>query len=208
MRVHFHGAAGEVTGSLHEVEADGRRLLLDCGMIQGSPEAERRNFEPFPFEPGALDALIISHAHIDHIGRVPLLVKRGFRGPIYAQAATAALMPVMLLDAASISEGEAERANRHRRKGEPELLPLYTREDVQVAMELVHPLPYDARREIFPVSGSPSARLATSSVRPASSCGRTTATRFPASSCSPATSAPRARRSCAIRPASTAPTWY
>src|SRR5688572_12070116 len=150
MRVHFHGAAGEVTGSLHEVEAEGRRLLLDCGMIQGSPEAEQRNFEPFPFEPAALDALIISHAHIDHIGRVPLLVKRGFRGPIYAQAATAALMPVMLLDAASISEGEAERANRHRRKGESELLPLYTREDVQAAMELVQTLPYDERREIFP----------------------------------------------------------
>ncbi|HEY5781962.1 MAG TPA: MBL fold metallo-hydrolase [Lysobacter sp.] len=150
MRVHFHGAAGEVTGSLHEVEAEGRRLLLDCGMIQGSPEAERRNFEPFPFEPAALDALIISHAHIDHIGRVPLLVKRGFRGPIYAQAATAALMPVMLLDAASISEGEAERVNRHRRNSEPEALPLYTREDVQAAMERVQPLPYDTRREIFP----------------------------------------------------------
>jgi metallo-beta-lactamase family protein len=101
MRIHFHGAAGEVTGSLHEVEAAGRRILLDCGMIQGSPEHERRNAEPFGFDVDALDALVISHAHIDHIGRVPLLVKRGFRGPIYAQAATADLMPIMLLDAAS-----------------------------------------------------------------------------------------------------------
>ena len=150
MRVHFHGAAGEVTGSLHEVEAAGHRLLLDCGMIQGSPEVERRNAEAFPFEPASIDALVISHAHIDHIGRVPLLVKRGFRGPIYAQQATADLMPVMLMDAASISEGEAERANRHRRGDEPEHLPLYTREDVQAAMAQVRPLAYDTRSAVLP----------------------------------------------------------
>ena len=150
MRVHFHGAAGEVTGSLHEVEAAGHRLLLDCGMIQGSPEVERRNAEAFPSEPASIHALVISHAHIDHIGRVPLLVKRGFRGPIYAQQATADLMPVMLMDAASISEGEAERANRHRRAGEPEQLPLYTREDVQAAMAQVRPLAYDTRNAVLP----------------------------------------------------------
>lgn len=150
MRVHFHGAAGEVTGSLHEVEAAGRRVLLDCGMIQGGPEAERRNTEPFPFEPAAIDALVISHAHIDHIGRVPLLVARGFRGPIFAQEATADLMPVMLMDAASISEGEAERHNRYRHDGEPQALPLFTREDVQSAMALVRPLRYDTRTQILP----------------------------------------------------------
>ncbi len=150
MRVHFHGAAGEVTGSLHEIEAAGRRVLLDCGMIQGSPEAEARNRDPFGFEPSRIDALVISHAHIDHIGRVPLLVKRGFRGPIYAQQATADLMPVMLMDAASISEGDAERHNRYRRNNEPEALPLFTREDVQDAMQLVRPLPYDARTAILP----------------------------------------------------------
>ncbi|HEY5804602.1 MAG TPA: MBL fold metallo-hydrolase [Lysobacter sp.] len=150
MRVHFHGAAGEVTGSLHEVEAAGRRLLLDCGMIQGSPEAERRNHESFPFDPATLDALLISHAHIDHIGRVPLLVRRGFKGPIYAQEATAELMPVMLLDAASITEGDAERANRHRRHGEPEVLPLYTRDDVHAAMAQARTLPYDQRSELLP----------------------------------------------------------
>jgi metallo-beta-lactamase family protein len=149
MRVHFHGAAGEVTGSLHEVEAAGGRLLLDCGMRQGSPEAERHNADPFPFEPAQLDALLISHAHIDHIGRVPLLVRRGFAGPIYAQTATADLMPVMLLDAASIAEGEAERANRHHRGG-PQAQPLYTREDVEAAMRLVRPLPYDVRGDVLP----------------------------------------------------------
>lgn len=150
MRVHFHGAAGEVTGSLHEVEAAGRRVLLDCGMIQGSPEAERRNTEAFAFDPATIDALVISHAHIDHIGRVPLLVKRGFAGPIYAQQATADLMPVMLMDAASISEGDAERFNRYRRANEPEAQPLYTREDVQSAMERVQTLPYDVRHTVLP----------------------------------------------------------
>lgn len=149
MRVHFHGAAGEVTGSLHEVEAAGHRLLLDCGMIQGSPEAERRNLDPFAFDVAGLDALVISHAHIDHIGRVPLLIKRGFRGPIFAQAATADLMRIMLLDSASIAESEAERGNRKRRDGEPELTPLYTREDVEATMQRVQALPYDTRHDIL-----------------------------------------------------------
>ncbi len=150
MRVHFHGAAGEVTGSLHEVEAAGRRLLLDCGMIQGGREAAARNVEPFPFDPAAADALVVSHAHIDHIGRIPLLVRRGFRGPILAQAATADLMPVMLMDSAALAEADAERANRHRREGEPPREPPYTRVDVEAAMRLVRPLPYGARTEVLP----------------------------------------------------------
>ncbi len=86
MQVQFCGAAGEVTGSSHLVTANGRLILLDCGMVQGDDEAEQRNAEPFAFDPRKLDALVLSHAHIDHIGRVPLLVKRGFAGPIYAQA--------------------------------------------------------------------------------------------------------------------------
>jgi metallo-beta-lactamase family protein len=150
MRVLFHGAAGEVTGSLHEIEAAGKRVLLDCGMIQGSPEAEARNDDPFPFEPSQIDALVISHAHIDHIGRVPLLVKRGFEGPIYAQAATADLMEIMLMDAAGIAEGDAKRANKHRRRGEPTAVPLYTKDDVRDALRRIERLPYDQRTEIFP----------------------------------------------------------
>jgi metallo-beta-lactamase family protein len=150
MQVRFHGAAGEVTGSMHEVEVAGRRVLLDCGMIQGDRHAEARNLAEFPFEPAQLDALVISHAHIDHIGRVPLLVKRGFAGPIFAQRATADLMPIMLLDAASLAEHDAERANRHRGEDDPEVLPLYTRDDVDVAMRRVKPLPYDTRTTILP----------------------------------------------------------
>jgi len=150
MRISFHGAAGEVTGSLHLVEAAGKRLLLDCGMIQGSPEAEARNTDAFPFEPASLDALIVSHAHIDHIGRIPLLVKRGFDGPIFAQRATADLMPIMLMDAAGIAESEAARANKHRQRGEPEAVPLYTRDDVRDALRQLRPLAYDAPTEVLP----------------------------------------------------------
>jgi metallo-beta-lactamase family protein len=78
MRVEYFGAAGEVTGSCHLVHAAGRRVLLDCGMVQGGREEYKRNLAPFPFEPGSLDAVVLSHAHIDHLGRLPLLVKRGF----------------------------------------------------------------------------------------------------------------------------------
>ena len=153
MRVQFHGAAGEVTGSMHLVEVgEGtatRRILLDCGMMQGSQETELANFDPFPFDPAALDAVVASHAHIDHIGRLPLLVRRGFRGPIYAQQATAELMPIMLMDSASLAEGDAERRNRRRKRGEPEFMPLYTQEDVAAAMRQVRPVAYGQRTPIL-----------------------------------------------------------
>jgi metallo-beta-lactamase family protein len=150
MRVHFHGAAGMVTGSMHLVEAAGKRVLLDCGMLQGGDATEARNAEAFPFDPASLDALVVSHAHIDHTGRIPLLVARGFRGPIYAQQATADLLPIMLLDSASLQVHDAERANRHRASGQPEIVPLYTSEDVQAAIGQVRGLPYHERREILP----------------------------------------------------------
>jgi metallo-beta-lactamase family protein len=150
MHVEFHGAAGEVTGSMHLVEAAGRRVLLDCGMLQGRRELEAQNAAPFPFEPAALDALVLSHAHIDHIGRVPLLVARGVRGPIFLQRATAALLPVMLEDAASLAESDAARGNRHRDPEQPPPQPLFTREDVAAVLPLLRPLDYDARTAILP----------------------------------------------------------
>jgi metallo-beta-lactamase family protein len=149
MRVHFHGAAGQVTGSMHLVEAAGKRVLLDCGMQQGNRELEAANADAFPFDVGSIDALVLSHAHIDHIGRVPLLVRRGFRGPIFTQRATADLLPIMLMDAASLAESDAERQNRRRGPGEPELVPLYSREDVREALDLLQPLAYDARTPIL-----------------------------------------------------------
>lgn len=151
MRIEFHGAAGgEVTGSCHLIEVAGRRILFDCGMVQGSRDAEARNAEPFAFDPASIDALVLSHAHIDHIGRVPLLVKRGFRGPIWAQAATCDLFPIMLLDAASLAERSAEFDNRDRAPGEPEAVPLYTAADVVVAQKQLHPLAYETDTTILP----------------------------------------------------------
>jgi metallo-beta-lactamase family protein len=151
MRIEFHGAAGgEVTGSCHLVEVAGKRILLDCGMVQGGREAEARNKEPFGFDPAAVDALVLSHAHIDHIGRVPLLVKRGFTGPIWAQAATCDLFPVMLLDAASLAERGAERESRERGPDAPEATPLYTAADVTAAQRQLHPLAYGTDTEILP----------------------------------------------------------
>jgi metallo-beta-lactamase family protein len=150
MRVRFHGAAGEVTGSCHEVEAAGHRLLLDCGMIQGSEEDERRNFDAFDFDAGAIDAVVLSHAHIDHCGRLPLLVKRGFRGPIWTQAATADLLRIMLEDAASLAEMDAEQDNKHRRGGHAHHQPLFTRADVGDVLQRVRALAYDAPEEILP----------------------------------------------------------
>jgi len=151
MQVQFCGANGEVTGSSHLLRVGDRQILIDCGMIQGDEETERRNAEPFPFDPQRIDALVLSHAHIDHIGRVPLLVKRGFHGPIYAQAATTDLSRIMLEDAASIAESDIVRDNLERlQQGLKPQQPLYTRADARAALERLHPLPYDSELEILP----------------------------------------------------------
>jgi metallo-beta-lactamase family protein len=151
MRITFIGAAGGVvTGSCHLLEAAGKRILLDCGMVQGSRDAEAQNARPFTFDPAGIDALVLSHAHIDHIGRVPLLVKRGFKGPIFAQAATCDLFPIMLLDAASVSQHEADAANRHHEDGEPDVKAIYDADDVNLASKQLHPLAYDIETEILP----------------------------------------------------------
>lgn len=142
MHITPYGAAGQVTGSCHLLEYNGFKVLLDCGLIQGSDKEEARNFEPFGFAVAAIDAVVLSHAHIDHCGRLPVLVQRGFRGPIYTQSATADLLPVMLNDSAGLAEQDAERANRHRPQGAPEVKPLFTHADVADTLALLHPLPY------------------------------------------------------------------
>src|SRR5690242_14957587 len=114
IRIRFLGAAGEVTGSCHLLEAGTHRVLLDCGLFQGSSETEARNTQPFPFDPAGIDAVILSHAHLDHAGRLPLLVKQGFRGPIYTHAATRDLARIMLRDAAHLAEKDAETDTRKR----------------------------------------------------------------------------------------------
>ena len=100
MNLEFFGAAGEVTGSCHILRVGGKTILFDCGLIQGSRADEERNAQPFPFDARKVDAVVLSHAHLDHCGRLPLLVKRGYSGPIYAQEATCELVPILLADAA------------------------------------------------------------------------------------------------------------
>jgi len=142
MHITPYGAAGQVTGSCHLLEFNGFKVLLDCGLIQGSNKDEARNFEPFGFDVAAIDAVVLSHAHIDHCGRLPVLVQRGFRGPIWTHSASADLLPVMLNDSAALAEQDAERANRHRPHDAPEIQPLFTREDVADTLALVRGLPY------------------------------------------------------------------
>lgn len=126
MQLEFFGAAGEVTGSCHILEVGGQRVLLDCGMIQGGRKQEARNFEPFPFDASKIDAVVLSHAHIDHSGRLPLLVQRGFSGSIYTHNATCDLVEVLLSDAAHIAASAARAENRKRaRQDQPPVEPLY-----------------------------------------------------------------------------------
>jgi len=150
-RLHTLGATGEVTGSCHLLEAGGRRVLLDCGLIQGAPRDAARNREPFPFDPESLDAVVLSHAHIDHSGRLPLLVKAGYRGPIFAHPATADLCDIMLRDSAYLQEKDAEWENRKReRKHLKPVEPLYDERDARAAVERFEPLDYAIPREVAP----------------------------------------------------------
>jgi len=151
MNIQFFGAAGEVTGSCHLVTVGKQRLLLDCGLIQGGHKDEDRNREPFPFNPGSIDAVVLSHAHIDHSGRLPLLVKRGFRGPVYTHRACRDLCRVMLKDAGFLSEKDAEWENRKReRKGLERIDPLFTVEDAKLALRHFKGLVYGKKQKILP----------------------------------------------------------
>lgn len=132
----FLGAAGTVTGSRHLVEWGGRRLLVDCGLFQGMRELRELNWERFPVEPSSIDAVILTHAHLDHSGYLPRLVNHGFSGPIYATAATRDVARLILLDSAHLQEKDAEFANRHGFSRHKPALPLYTTADAEEALSL------------------------------------------------------------------------
>ncbi len=141
MRITFHGAAGTVTGSMHELEVDNRRYLLDCGLYQGRrKEAERRN-RTLDVPAHSIDAVVLSHAHIDHTGRLPLLVKQGFTGPIFTTPATIDLCQSMLRDTAHIQESDAEFVNRHH-PDEEAVEPLYDTSDAEATMDHFRPVAY------------------------------------------------------------------
>ena len=151
MKITFLGATKMVTGSNFLVEAAGKRFLVDCGMFQGKADLELENFKPFDYNPAELDFMLLTHAHIDHSGRIPKLYNEGFKGPIYAHKATCDLCGIMLPDSGHIQEMESEWKNKKReRKGEKALPPLYTAEDAINCLELFEPVKYDEIIEIDP----------------------------------------------------------
>ena len=151
MKIHFNGAARTVTGSQHLLEINGKKLLLECGLFQGKrSETYEKNLH-FSFNPYDVDAMILSHAHIDHSGNIPNLVKMGYNNPIYATHGTAKLASVMLEDSAHIQEYDVKYVNkRHKKKGLPPVEPLYTREDAERAAELFVGMDYEQAFEPIP----------------------------------------------------------
>jgi len=144
MKIHFLGANKNVTGSKHLVELNGRRVLLDCGQFQGHRKETHERNATLPFDPASIDALLLSHAHIDHSGLIPVLCRGGFRGTIHCTDATRDLCDIMLRDSAHIQESDAEYLNRKlAKKGEPLIEPLFTREDADAAMPFFHSVVYD-----------------------------------------------------------------
>ncbi len=147
----FFGATERVTGSLYLLRAGNARVLLECGLVQGGGDEEARNREPFPFNPLEIDAVVVSHSHIDHSGRVPLLVRQGYTGPVYTHAASKALCEIMLPDSGYLNEKEAEWENRKRaRKGQGRISPLYTRADAEASIDQFRGLEYETPTEIAP----------------------------------------------------------
>jgi metallo-beta-lactamase family protein len=151
MRLNFHGAAHTVTGSQHLLEINGHRLLLDCGLYQGQrSETYARNLN-FAYDPRSVDAVILSHAHIDHCGNLPNFVRRGYEGPIYAVSATVDLATIMMADSGRIQESDAEFVNKkHLRRGEALIEPLYTEADAHEASSLLRGVNYDEPFEPIP----------------------------------------------------------
>jgi metallo-beta-lactamase family protein len=136
LRITFHGAAREVTGSMHLIEVNDKRILLDCGMFQGRREETYQRNLNFPFDPKTIDTVVLTHAHIDHSGNIPNLVKQGFKGNVWCTAATRNLCVYMLLDSGHIQESDTEFVNKKRKRdGQPPIVPLYTRADAQASLD-------------------------------------------------------------------------
>src|SRR3954469_11927346 len=141
--ISFWGAAGTVTGSKYLIESDRGRVLIDCGLFQGLKELRLRNWDKSPFNAASLNAVIITHAHIDHTGYLPRLVRQGFRGPVYCSQGTADLLRILLPDAGRLQEEDADYRNRHKLTKHKPALPLYTEQDARAAIDLLEPFAND-----------------------------------------------------------------
>ena len=144
----FLGAAGTVTGSKYLIEMDGRRLLVDCGLFQGFKQLRLRNWEPLPVAPGDIDLVVLTHAHLDHSGYLPLLVRNGFKGPIYCTAATQELCGILLPDAGHLEEQDADFANRHGFSKHKPALPLFTEADARNALHQLRAVDWDRPQDL------------------------------------------------------------
>jgi metallo-beta-lactamase family protein len=147
-QIQFLGATQTVTGSRHLIEAGGYRVLVDCGLFQGYKALRARNWEPFPVEPASLSAVILTHAHIDHTGYLPRLVRDGFSGPVYATSASVELCRILLPDSARLQEEEAGYANRRGYSKHTVALPLYTEANANQALKLLEPVRYGQRVQL------------------------------------------------------------
>lgn len=148
MRLTFIGAVGTVTGSKTLVDIDGRRILVDCGLFQGLKELRLRNWSSLPIPPSDIDAVILTHAHIDHSGYLPVLVKKGFKGPVYATEATQDLCAILLPDSGFLQERDAELANRHGYSKHHPAFPLYTRSEAKASLKRFRIVPFDEAHDL------------------------------------------------------------
>src|SRR5881296_1541241 len=149
MKLTFLGATQTVTGSKFLIETKDRRIRLDCSLFQGSKELRLRNWEAPPVDPKSVDAIVLTHAHIDHTGYLPRFVAQGYKGPVYATPATVDLARILLPDAAHLQEEEARYRNKHHLSKHKPALPLYTLDDAMTAIELFRPVQYG---EVFSLS--------------------------------------------------------
>ncbi len=146
----FLGAAQTITGSRFLLRTKGTRTLIDCGLFQGGRSLKQRNWRDFPVSPSRIDAVVLTHAHLDHSGYLPRLLKQGFRGPVYCTAATAELLSLLLPDSGRLQEEDAEYANKKKYSRHDPALPLYTEEEARAVLKQLHPICYRQAQELSP----------------------------------------------------------
>jgi len=151
MKIQFHGATGDVTGSAYHVTTKDASILVDCGMFQGGRKEKAKNRSAAKLEGGHLDAVVLTHGHLDHVGRLPILTRKGYEGPIYATQPTFDIATLILKDSLSLQKADLKRENLHRAKTSlPPLEPLFEEADVRNLKPLVRPIKYNQRTEVAP----------------------------------------------------------